>query len=177
MTIYKLDGAAPDLPEAGAYWVAPSASVAGQVRLGRDVGVWFGAAIRGDDAPVDIGEGANIQDNAVLHADPGFPLTIGKGCTIGHGAIVHGCTLGDNTLVGMGATILNGARIGANCIVGANALVTEGKVFPDGSLIVGAPARATRDLDAAAIAGLRRGAEAYVAKWRRYARHAEPVAG
>ncbi|MBP7002640.1 gamma carbonic anhydrase family protein [Amaricoccus sp.] len=177
MTIYRLNGDdVPDLPEAGAFWVAPSASVAGRVTLGRDVGVWFGAAIRADDAPVSIGDGTNVQDNAVLHADPGFPLVIGAGCTIGHAAIVHGCAIGDNTLIGMGATILNGARIGANCIVGANALVTEGKEFPDGSLIVGAPAKAVRSLDAAAIDGLRRAAEVYVAKWRRYASHAEAIA-
>lgn len=177
MSIYSLDGATPDLPEPGSFWVAPSASVAGRVRLGRDVGVWFGAAIRGDDEAIAIGERSNVQDNAVLHADPGLPLNIGADCTIGHGAIVHGCTVGDNTLIGMGATILNGARIGSNCIVGANALVTEGKVFPDNSLIMGSPAKAVRELDAAAIEGLTRAAAVYVAKWRRYAEHARPIAG
>ena len=177
MSIYSLDDAVPELPEPGSFWVAPSASVAGRVRLGRDVGVWFGAAIRGDDEAIAIGDRTNVQDNAVLHADPGLPLTIGADCTIGHGAIVHGCTVGDNTLIGMGATVLNGARIGSNCIVGANALVTEGKVFPDNSLIVGAPAKAVRELDAEAVAGLRRAAAVYVAKWRRYAAHARPIAG
>jgi carbonic anhydrase/acetyltransferase-like protein (isoleucine patch superfamily) len=117
-----------------------------------------------------------VQDNAVLHADPGLPLTIGEDCTIGHGAIVHGCTVGNNTLIGMGATILNGARIGANCIVGANALVTEGKVFPDNSLIMGVPAKALRELDLEAIEGLKRAAAAYVAKWRRYAKHVRLIA-
>jgi len=176
MSIYSLNDVAPELPEARSFWVAASATVAGQVRLGRDVGVWFGAAIRGDDAAIVIGERTNVQDNAVLHADPGLPLTIGADCTIGHGAIVHGCTVGDGTLIGMGATILNGARIGANCIVGANALITEGKVFPDNSLIMGAPAKAVRELDAEAIAGLKRAADVYVAKWRRYAEHARPIA-
>ncbi len=125
--------------------------------------------IRGDVAPIRIGARTNIQDGAVLHADPGFPLEIGEGCTIGHRAIVHGCTVGDNTLIGMGATVLNGARIGANCLVGAGALVTEGKEFPDGSLIVGAPAKVVRSLDAAAIEGLRQSAERYAANARRFA--------
>jgi carbonic anhydrase/acetyltransferase-like protein (isoleucine patch superfamily) len=177
MSIYSLDGdAAPELPEPGSFWVAASATVAGRVRLGRDVGIWFGAAIRGDDAVISIGDRTNVQDNAVLHADPGLPLTIGEDCTIGHGAIVHGCTVGNNTLIGMGATILNGARIGANCIVGANALVTEGKVFPDNSLIMGVPAKALRELDLEAIEGLKRAAAAYVAKWRRYAKHVRLIA-
>jgi carbonic anhydrase/acetyltransferase-like protein (isoleucine patch superfamily) len=175
MAIYGLDNANPELPEPDAFWVAASATVAGRVRLGRDVGVWFGAALRGDDDRIEIGDRSNVQDNAVLHADPGYPLIVGEGCTIGHGAIVHGCTVGDNTLVGMGATILNGARIGANSIVGANALVTEGKVFPDNSLIMGAPAKVARELDPEAVEGLRRAAAVYVAKWRRYASHAERI--
>jgi carbonic anhydrase/acetyltransferase-like protein (isoleucine patch superfamily) len=177
MAIYRLDEESPELPERTGFWVAASATVAGRVRLGRDVGIWFGAALRGDDDRIEIGDRSNVQDNAVLHADPGYPLVIGEGCTIGHGAIVHGCTVGDNTLVGMGSTILNGARIGANCIVGANALITEGKVFPDNSLIMGAPAKVVRELDAEAVEGLRRAATAYVAKWRRYAKHAQLVAG
>jgi carbonic anhydrase/acetyltransferase-like protein (isoleucine patch superfamily) len=172
MSLYRLDDDTPELPEPGSYWIAPSATVAGRVRIGRDVGIWFGAALRGDDEGLEIGERTNVQDNAVLHADPGFPLVIGRGCTIGHGAIVHGCTIGDNSLVGMGATVMNGARIGRNCIVGANALVTEGKAFPDNSLIMGAPAKALREIDAAAVAGLERSAEVYVSKWRRYAKGA-----
>ncbi|HMQ92230.1 MAG TPA: gamma carbonic anhydrase family protein [Amaricoccus sp.] len=176
MAVYKLDEYSPELPEAGNYWIAPSATVAGRVRVGRDVGIWFGAALRGDDEALDVGDRTNVQDNAVLHADPGFPLMIGRGCTIGHGAIVHGCTIGDNTMVGMGSTIMNGARIGANCIIGANALVTEGKAFPDNSLIMGAPAKAVRELDPNAVSELERSAEAYVEKWRRYARGAERVA-
>lgn len=176
MTIYRLDHDTPALPEAGSFWIAPSASVAGRVSIGRDVGVWFGAALRGDDEPLEIGARTNVQDNAVLHADPGFPLVIGQGCTIGHGAIVHGCTVGNNSLVGMGAIVMNGARIGANSIVGAGALVTEGKAFPDGSLIMGSPAKAVRELDDKAIAFLRQSAEVYVQKWRRYAAGASAIA-
>lgn len=176
MTVYRLDEDTPELPEAGGFWIAPSASVAGRVSIGRDVGVWFGAALRGDGEALRIGARANVQDNAVLHADPGFPLVIGEGCTIGHGAIVHGCVIGDNSLIGMGAIVMNGARIGANCVVGAGALVTEGKIFPDGSLIMGSPAKAVRALDAEAIAFLRESAETYVRKWRRYADGATAIA-
>ena len=169
MAIYTLEGLEPQLPEAGRYWVAPGAQVIGQVRLGRDASIWFNAVVRADNALIDIGEGTNIQDGAVLHADPGFPLTLGAGCTVGHRAILHGCSVGDHSLVGMGATVLNGARIGAHCLVGANALVTEGKVFPDGSLIVGAPAKAVRTLDEAALSALRRSALDYAERARRYA--------
>lgn len=168
MPIYELDGIAPELPEDGNFWVAPDAHVIGRVTLGTGVGVWFGAVIRGDNEPIVVGASTNIQEGATLHTDPGFPLTIGEGCTIGHQAIVHSCTLGDNVLVGMGATILNGAKIGANSLVGANALVTEGKEFPEGSLIVGAPARAVRALDAAAIEKLRRSAENYATNFKRF---------
>ena len=167
MPLYALDDQAPAVSDP--VFVAPGAHVVGDVALGPDVGVWFGAVIRGDVAPIRIGARTNIQDGAVLHADPGFPLEIGEGCTIGHRAIVHGCTVGDNTLIGMGATVLNGARIGADCLVGAGALVTEGKEFPDGSLIVGAPAKVVRSLDAAAIEGLRQSAERYAANARRFA--------
>ena len=168
MPIYELDGIAPELPEDGDYWVAPDAHVIGRVKLGSEVGVWFGAVIRGDNEPIVVGARTNIQEGATLHTDPGFPLTVGEGCTIGHQAIVHSCTLGDNVLVGMGATILNGAKIGANSLVGANALVTEGKEFPDGSLIVGAPAKAVRVLDDASIAKLRVSAAHYVANAQRF---------
>ncbi len=130
MPIYSLDGHTPILPEPGRFWIAPDAHVIGQVRLGRDVGIWFGAVLRGDNEPIDIGEASNIQEGAVLHTDESAPLTVGAGCTIGHRAILHGCTIGENSLIGMGATVLNGARIGVGCIVGANALVTENKEFP-----------------------------------------------
>jgi carbonic anhydrase/acetyltransferase-like protein (isoleucine patch superfamily) len=168
MPIYSLEGHAPELPADGHFWIAPDAHVIGNVRLGEDVGIWFGATLRGDNELIVIGAGSNIQEGCVLHTDPGAPLTVGTGCTIGHKAILHGCTIGDNSLVGMGATILNRARIGANCLVGAGALVTEGKTFPDNSLIVGAPAKAIRVLDDEAIADLRRSAQHYVENWKRF---------
>ncbi|MBO3760183.1 gamma carbonic anhydrase family protein [Ciceribacter sp. L1K22] len=175
MPLYRLGNLTPNTPADDAYWIAPDAHVIGQVTLGRDVGIWFGAVLRGDNEPIVIGDGTNIQEGVMIHVDPGFPVTIGRGCTIGHHAIVHGCTLGDNTLVGMGATVLNGARIGNNCLIGANALVTEGKEFPDNSLIVGSPARAIRTLDEAAVDGLKRSAESYVANWKRFSRDLTPL--
>ncbi|WP_336492824.1 gamma carbonic anhydrase family protein [Methylobacterium nigriterrae] len=170
MSLYKLDDHHPSIADADRVWIAPGAHVIGRVHLGLDVSVWFGAVVRGDNDEIRIGNRTNIQDGAVLHADPGFPLTIGEGVTIGHRAIVHGCTIGANTLVGMGATILNGARIGCECLIGANALVTEGKEFPDRSLIVGAPARAVRSLDEAAAAKLRRTSETYIANGQRFSK-------
>ena len=170
MPIYALGDLTPRLPERGRFWLAPNATIIGDVELGEDVGIWFNAVLRGDNAPVVVGRGSNIQEGAMLHTDAGFPATIGEGCTIGHHAIVHGCTIGDNTLIGMGATVLNGARIGRNCLVGANALVTEGREFADGSLIVGSPAKAIRQLDEAAIEGLRRSAKNYISNWQRFSR-------
>lgn len=169
MPAYSLDGLAPDLPAPDAHWIAPDAHVIGRVRLGRDVGIWFGAVLRGDGELIDVGERSNVQEGAMLHTDDGFPITIGADCTIGHHAILHGCALGDGTLVGMGATVLNGARIGSSCLIGANALVTEGKTFPDRSLIVGAPAKAVRQLDDLAVLRLRASAAHYVANWKRFA--------
>ena len=168
MPIYALGGHSPRLPPADRFFVAPDAHVVGQVEIGDEVGIWFGAAIRGDREPIAIGARTNVQEGAVLHTDMGFPLVIGEGCTVGHRAVVHGCTVGPNSLIGMGAIVMNGARIGADCIVGAGALVTEGKLYPDGSLIVGSPARAVRQLDAAALDGLRRSARSYVDNWRRF---------
>jgi carbonic anhydrase/acetyltransferase-like protein (isoleucine patch superfamily) len=170
MPLYALAGLTPKTPDPGRYWIAPDASVIGKVEIGEDVGVWFGSVLRGDNELIAIGRATNIQEGTMVHTDPAFPVTIGEGCTIGHHAIIHGCTIGNNSLIGMGATILNGAKIGINCLVGANALVTEGKEFPDGSLIVGAPARAIRTLDETAIEGLRRSAKHYVANWQRFAR-------
>ena len=170
MPLYSLGDLAPMLPEQGRFWIAPDAHVMGDVRLGVDVGIWFGAVLRGDNERIDIGEATNIQEGAMLHTDLGAPLTVGAGCTVGHHAILHGCTIGENTLIGMGATVLNHVRIGANCLVGANALVTEGKTFPDNSLIVGAPARAIRTLDAEAVERLRWSARHYVENWQRYAK-------
>ena len=169
MPLYDLDGHAPQTPGMGEWWIAPDAHLIGKVRIGFEVGVWFGAVLRGDNELIDVGAGSNIQEHCVLHTDMGFPLTIGENCTIGHRATLHGCAIGDNSLIGMGATVLNGAKIGNNCLVGAGALVTEGKAFPDNSLIVGAPAKAIRTLDARAVEGLTRSAQSYVANWRRFA--------
>lgn len=175
MPIYRLGTRVPNLPAPERYWIAPDANVIGSVTLGEDVGIWFGATLRGDNEPMTVGRGTNIQEGAMVHSDPGFPASIGENCTIGHHAIIHGCTIGDNSLIGMGATILNGARIGKNCLVGANALVTEGKEFPDNSLIVGSPARAVRTLDEKAAEGIRRSAEKYVTNWKRFAEELKPV--
>ncbi len=168
MAIYELEGVRPDLPASGEYWIAPNATLIGRVRLARDVGIWFGAVLRGDNEWIALGEASNVQEHCVLHTDMGFPLTVGRGCTIGHRAMLHGCTIGDDSLIGIGATVLNGARIGSNCLVGAHSLITEGKEFPDGSLIIGSPARVARALSEEEIAGLRRSAEGYVANWKRY---------
>ncbi len=166
MPLYELVGQAPAL--AADAWVAPSADVIGDVHLGEGASIWFGAVIRADNTPIVIGAQANIQDGAMCHSDPGTPLTIGAEVTVGHHAILHGCTIGARTLVGMGAVILNRAVIGEDCLVGAGALVTEGKVFPAGSLIVGSPARAVRALDDGAKAMLRGSAAVYVANAKRY---------
>ncbi len=175
MPIYKLDGKAPTLPEEGRYFVAPDAHVIGNVTLGKDVGIWFGSVLRGDNEPIVIGDRSNVQEGSMFHTDPGYPITVGEGCTIGHHAIIHGCTIGDNSLIGMGAVVLNGARIGRNCLVGAGALVTEGKEFPDNSLIVGSPARVVRELDDAAAARLGLSAEIYVANYRRFLKGLERI--
>ncbi|MCO6186173.1 gamma carbonic anhydrase family protein [Rhizobium sp. L1K21] len=168
MALYELDGIRPETPENENYWVAPDANVIGKVIIGDDVGIWFGVTIRGDNEAITLGKGTNVQEGTIMHTDPSFPIAIGEGCTIGHGAIIHGCTIGDYSLIGMGATVLNGAKIGKNCLVGANALVTEGKEFPDNSLIVGAPAKAVRTLDDGAVAGLKMSASHYVANWKRF---------
>lgn len=169
MPIYALGPLAPKLPALGHYWIAPDAQVIGNVELGEDVGIWFGATLRGDNELILVGARTNIQERCMLHTDMGSPLTIGADCTIGHHAILHGCSIGDNSLIGMGATVLNNVRIGKNCLVGANALVTEGKEFPDNSLIVGSPARAIRTLDAGAAAQLTLSAAGYVKNWKRFA--------
>ena len=166
--IYALDGVAPTLPEGGDFWIAPDANVIGKCILEAATSIWFGATLRGDNEPITVGEGSNIQENSVLHTDIGFPLTIGKGCTIGHKAMLHGCTIGDNSLIGMGATVLNGAVIGKNCLIGAGALITEGKTIPDGSLVMGAPGKVVRELDEAAIKGLEMSALGYQLNMRRF---------
>jgi carbonic anhydrase/acetyltransferase-like protein (isoleucine patch superfamily) len=175
MPLYSLDSLVPETPNAGSFWVAPDAHVIGRVKLHADVGIWFGAVLRGDNELIEIGEGSNIQEHSMLHTDMGYPLTVGRNCTIGHRAILHGCTIGNNTLIGMGAIILNGAVIGDNCLVGAGALVTEGKVFPNNSLIVGTPAKAIRTLDQAATARLVVSAESYVRNWKRFSVGMKPL--
>ena len=170
MAVYALDGITPELPGEGAFWIAPDAAVIGKVRLLAMASVWFGAVIRGDNEWITIGENSNIQDGAVLHTDPGLALTVGPNCTIGHKAILHGCEIGQNTLIGMGAVILNRAKIGSNCLIGANALITEGKVIPDNSLVMGQPGKIMGELNADTIAGLTRSAEGYVRNWQRFAR-------
>ncbi|WP_214471888.1 gamma carbonic anhydrase family protein [Mesorhizobium sp. dw_380] len=168
MPLYAIDGTEPSFADAESNWIAPDATLIGDIRVGRNAGFWFGVVIRGDNEPIVIGADTNVQEHTVMHTDPGFPLTIGEGCTIGHRAMLHGCTIGDNSLIGMGAIVLNGARIGKNSLVGAGALVTEGKEFPDNSLIVGSPAKAIRVLDDAAIARLRGSAAHYVANGKRF---------
>ncbi len=168
LPLYRIADQQPSI--AASAWIAPSADLIGDVRLGDEASVWFGAVIRADNTPIIVSARTNIQEGAMLHSDPGAPLTIGEGATVGHHAILHGCTIGPNVLIGMGATVLNRAVIGENSLVGAGALVTEGKSFPPGSLIVGSPARAVRQLDDAAIAGLRLSAAHYVAKAAEYAR-------
>jgi carbonic anhydrase/acetyltransferase-like protein (isoleucine patch superfamily) len=173
MTLYALADTAPTV-DADA-WVAPDANVIGNVMLKAGSSVWFGCTLRGDNEPITVGTGSNVQENCVFHTDPGCPLTIGENCTIGHKVMLHGCTIGDNSLVGMGATILNGAKIGKNCLIGAGALITENKVIPDGSLVMGAPGKVVRELDEAAIARLTASALHYQENARRFRRDLKPV--
>jgi carbonic anhydrase/acetyltransferase-like protein (isoleucine patch superfamily) len=164
--IYELDGIAPEIGED--CWIAPDANVIGRVVLEAGASVWFGCTIRGDNEEIRIGAGSNVQENCVFHTDPGCPLTIGANCTIGHKAMLHGCTIGEGSLIGMGATVLNGAKIGRGCLIGAGALVTENKVIPDFSLVMGAPGKVVRALDEAARAGLLASAEHYRQNMRRF---------
>lgn len=171
--IWSLDGEAPEIHPTA--WIAPDAQVIGRVRIGPRASVWFGAVLRGDNEWIELGEAANVQELCALHTDWGFPLTIGAGCTIGHKAMLHGCTIEENSLIGMSATVLNGARIARDSLVGAGALVTEGKAFEARSLIVGAPAKAIRSLDEQAVARLRLSAEHYAGNAARFAKGLEPV--
>ncbi len=166
MAIYQLDDLIPQMHESA--WVADSAQVIGNVELAQDTSVWFGSVIRGDTEAIRIGRGSNIQDASVLHADAGVPLTIGENVSIGHQVMLHGCTIGDGSLIGIGAVVLNHAKIGKNCLVGAGSLVTEGKEFPDGSMILGSPAKAVRQLSPEQIAGLKMNAQHYLDNARRY---------
>lgn len=166
MAIYQLDDLQPAIHDSA--WVADSAAVMGNVTLSEDSSVWFGVVIRGDTETITVGKGTNIQDNSVLHADHGMPLVIGDNVTVGHQVMLHGCTIGDGSLIGIQAVVLNGAKIGKNCLVGAGALVTEGKEFPDGCMILGSPAKAVRQLTDAQIEGLKMSAHHYIDNARRY---------
>ena len=169
MNVYSLGDKQPQLPPQGEYWIAPTATVIGDVILGPGASVWFGAVVRGDNDPITIGRDTNIQDGSVLHSDPGEPLTIGDGVTVGHMVMLHSCEIGDNTLIGIGAVILGRARIGRNCLIGANTLITEGKQIPDNSLVMGQPGRVVRELEPGQIEALRASAAHYVQNWQRYA--------
>jgi carbonic anhydrase/acetyltransferase-like protein (isoleucine patch superfamily) len=174
MSIYQLDDLVPQVHPSA--YVADSAQVMGDVTLAEDSSVWFGAVLRGDSDSISVGPGSNIQDASVLHADKGFPLTIGANVTVGHQVMLHGCTIGDESLIGIGAVVLNGAKIGRNCLVGAGSLVTEGKEFPDGSMILGSPAKVVRQLSPEQIEGLRRSAQHYIENARRYQRGFKKIA-
>jgi carbonic anhydrase/acetyltransferase-like protein (isoleucine patch superfamily) len=168
--IYELNGLTPEFPTNGDFWVAADANLIGQVRLLSGASVWFGVTLRGDNELIEVGFGSNVQENSVLHTDIGFPLIIGANCTIGHQATLHGCTIGDQSLIGMGAKVLNGAKIGRNCLIGAGALVTEGKVIPDNSLVVGAPGKVARILTEAEVLSLLKSAQGYQDNMRRFAK-------
>jgi carbonic anhydrase/acetyltransferase-like protein (isoleucine patch superfamily) len=169
MPVYALDGNRPELPPEGQYWIAPDAVLIGKVRLKQNASVWWGAVLRGDNDWITVGENSNIQDLSVIHTDPGQPVIVGDNVTVGHRVVIHSAEIGDGSLIGMGSVLLNRARIGRGCLVGANTLVTEGKVFEDGKMILGSPARALRDLTPQQIAGLAQSAAGYVANARRFA--------
>lgn len=166
MAVYELDGISPEI--AASAWVADSAQVMGEVKIGGDASIWFGTVVRGDTSSITIGEGSNVQDASVLHADLGMPLVIGRHVTVGHQVMLHGCTIGDESLIGIGSIVLNGAKIGKNCLVGAGALVTEGKEFPDGSMIIGSPARVVKQLTPEQMQGLRQSAQHYIDNAHRF---------
>src|SRR5580765_4365910 len=168
MPVYALEGIAPEFPEGDEYWVAPDAVLIGRVRLLKNASVWFGAVLRGDNDWITVGENSNIQDNSVCHTDPGQPVTLGANVTVGHKEILHSTTIGDNSLVGMGSTLLNRSKIGSNCLIGANSLIPEGKEFPDGSLILGSPARIARSLDERQTMLLKMSSAVYVENYRRF---------
>lgn len=167
--VYALGDAAPILPPEGEYWIAPGAVVIGRVELKKNASIWFGSVLRGDNDPIVIGENSNIQDGSVLHTDVGVPLTIGANVTVGHKVMLHGCTVGDGSLIGIGSIVLNGAKIGRNCLIGANSLITEGKEIPDNSVVMGAPGKVVREVDERVLAVLKGSAEVYVRNWKRYA--------
>ena len=168
MALYTIDGVRVELPPEGEYWIAPNAVLIGNVKLGPQASVWFGAVVRGDNDLIHIDAGTNIQDGCVLHTDEGFPMEIGQGCTVGHMAMLHGCTVGSNSLIGIGATILNGVRIGNNCIIGAHSLIPEGKEIPDNSMVMGTPGRVVREVGSEDAEHLKKLAQHYVDNSARY---------
>ena len=170
MSVYNLGSVTPTLPNDDEYWVAPTAAVIGNVVLKKNASVWWGATLRGDNDPIVVGEGSNIQDGSVCHTDTGSPLIIGANVTVGHMVMLHGCTIGDGSLVGIGSIILNGARIGKNCLIGANCLITEGKEIPDNSLVMGAPGKVVRELSPEQAARVAIGSAHYVENWKRFRR-------
>jgi len=170
MSLYSLDGKSPTLPASGRCWIAPNAVALGSVILEEDTSVWFSAVLRGDNEPIVVGARSNVQDGCVLHTDPGFPLTIGPDCTIGHMVMLHGCSIGRNSLIGIGSIILNGAKIGDECLIGANTLIAEGKNIPPRSMVLGSPGKIVRQLTDEDVARIKGSAERYVANWRRYAK-------
>lgn len=170
MAIYTLGQFAPELPPEGEYWIAPTASVIGRVKLHKNASVWWGTVVRGDNEPIVIGENSNVQDASVLHTDPGCPLTIGANVTIGHMVMLHGCTIGDGSLIGIGSIVLNRVRIGRNCLIGANTLLTEGKEIPDNAVVMGSPGKVVREISAEQLEILKHSAAHYVENWRRTAR-------
>ena len=174
MNVYNLGDKKPQLPPEGEYWLAPTATVIGDVILKPGASVWFGAVVRGDNDPITIGQDTNIQDGSVLHSDPGEPLTIGAGVTVGHMVMLHSCEIGDNTLIGIGSVVLGRARIGKNCLIGANTLITEGKVIPDGSVVMGQPGKVIRSLEPQQIEALKASAAHYVQNWKRYVADLKP---
>jgi carbonic anhydrase/acetyltransferase-like protein (isoleucine patch superfamily) len=168
LPLYELDGTAPQLPEDGSAWIAPGAALIGRVTLAPGVSIWFNAVLRGDNEPITIGRDSNVQDGCVFHTDPGFPLAVGADVTVGHRAILHGCSVGDGCLIGMGAVVMNGATIGASCLLASNALVTEGKRIPDRSLVVGQPGKVVRTLDDATVRLIRDASARYRARQEQY---------
>jgi carbonic anhydrase/acetyltransferase-like protein (isoleucine patch superfamily) len=175
MAIYEIDGVRPRLPEVGKYWIAPSAEVMGRVLLKENASVWYGCVLRGDNELITIGENTNIQDLSVIHTDIGAPVTIGANVTVGHRVILHGCEIGDDTLIGMGSTILNRVKIGRNCIIGANALISEGKEIPDNSLVMGAPGKVVKEVSQVQRQIIAMSAHHYVENWQRHARQLKRI--
>jgi carbonic anhydrase/acetyltransferase-like protein (isoleucine patch superfamily) len=175
MNAFRLGDRLPTLPDDDEYWIAPTATVIGHVILKKNASVWFGAVLRGDNDPIIVGENSNVQDNSVLHTDLGSPLTIGANVTIGHMVMLHGCQIGDGSLIGIGSIVLNGAKIGRNCIIGASSLITEGKEIPDNSMVMGSPGKVVRTLTDEQAAGFAAGAMHYVANWKRFKARLAPL--